>query len=567
MAQAQRPDPEALLSRVEEEEKRRDRGRLKVFLGYAAGVGKTYAMLEAAQQRKAEGVDVVVAYAETHGRAETEEMLAGLEIVPRQRVAYRGVTLEEMDLDAVLARAPQLVLVDELAHTNAPGSRHRKRYLDVEELLAAGIDVYTTLNIQHVESLNDVVAQITGVRMRETVPDRLLDDASEIELIDLPPEELRQRLKDGKVYVPDQAAHAVQKFFRPGNLLALREMALRRVADRVDEQMRAYMVMRAIPGPWPAADRLLVCVGPNPLAERMVRTARQIADDLNAEWFALYVETPQHLRLPLEARERVWRTLQLAESLGATTASQVSEAVAEGIVDYARRLNITKIVVGKPLKPRWREWLAGSIVDQIIRRSGDIDVYVISSSESAAKARRQAAGGPPARWRDVLAGAALVALATLLGQPFREMIAPTNLVMLYLAAVVLAAVSFGLYSAVLAAVLSVLAFDVFFVPPRYTLAVSDTQYLLTFAGLLIVGVVISTLVSQTRAQAQAARRREEQTAALYALSRDLAAAIDLDGILRSVVQHTSDTFSRAVAILLLKGDKLAVAASSPILRR
>jgi two-component system sensor histidine kinase KdpD len=325
-------------------------------------------------------VDVVVGYIETHGRAETEALVEGLEVIPRQQVEYRSVTLPEMDVDAVLARRPQLALVDEFAHTNAPGSRHPKRYQDVEELLTAGIDVYTTLNIQHLESLNDVVAQITGVTVRETVPDRLLDAANEIELTDLPPAELLQRLKEGKVYVPDQAARAIQKFFRPGNLTALREMAMRRAAERVDEQMRAYMQTRAIPGPWPAADRLLVCVSPSPLSERLVRAARRLADPLNAEWFAVYVETPGHAQLSEVDRDRVARTLRLAEELGGKAITLPGRMITETIINYAHQHNVTKIIAGKPLRPRWLELLRGSLVDQLIHHSGDIDIYVISSA-------------------------------------------------------------------------------------------------------------------------------------------------------------------------------------------
>jgi two-component system sensor histidine kinase KdpD len=343
---------DALLAYAQAEEQQQARGKLKIFLGYVAGVGKTYAMLEAAHQRQDEGLDVVAAYVETHGRAETEDLLQGLELIPRKQVEYRGVILPEMDIDAVLARHPHLALVDELAHTNAPGSRHPKRYLDVEELLAAGIDVYTTLNIQHLESLNDVVAQITEVTVRETVPDRLLDAATEIELIDLPPDELLQRLKEGKVYVPDQAARASQRFFRPGNLTALREMALRRAAARVDDQMRAYMRTRAIPGPWPAADRLLVCVSPSPLSERLVRTARRLADPLNAKWYALYVETPAHAHLKETDRDRVARTLRLAEELGGKAVTKPGRRVAETVIDYAHRHNVTKSSPANP-PPRW----------------------------------------------------------------------------------------------------------------------------------------------------------------------------------------------------------------------
>ena len=382
-----------------------------------------------------------------------------------------------MDVDAILALHPALVLVDELAHTNAPGSRHPKRYQDVEELLDAGIDVYTTLNIQHLESLNDVVAQVTGVVVRETVPDRVIDEASEIEVIDLPPDELLHRLKEGKVYIPDQAARAIEKFFRKGNLTALREMSLRRAAERVDDQMRAYMHTRAIPGPWPAGERLLVCISPSPLAERLVRTTRRLADELNAEWFAVYVELASRPELNPANRERIGRTLQLAEELGGEPLTLAGRSIHEAVLDYARRNNITKIVVGKPMRPRWQEWLYGSVVDQLIHASGDIDIYVISGRTRCPQARGRAArlaAAPP-----------VVALP---GQPGAggarhpaelcwsgASCEPTNLVMLYLAAVVISAIYLGRGPSLLAAA-SVLAFDFFLVPPYLTFAVSDTQY-------------------------------------------------------------------------------------------
>lgn len=345
-----RPNPDELLTLVQKEAAQQARGKLKIFLGYVAGVGKTYAMLEAAHQRLAEGTELAVAYLETHGRPETEALLHGLSLIPRRQVDYRGVTLTELDLDAVLARHPQLALVDELAHTNAPGSRHTKRYQDVLELLNAGIDVYTTLNIQHLDSLNDVVTQITGVTVRETVPDRILDEAHEIELVDLPIDELLQRLEEGKVYVPEQAMRAIHKFFRPGNLSALRELSLRRAADHIDEQLRAYMQTHAIAGSWPAGERLLVCVSPSPLSERLVRAARRLAVRLNAEWFAVYVETPDQARLSAAGHERVARNLQLAESLGAKTFTLTGNALAETIVTFAHTHNISRIVAGKPLR-------------------------------------------------------------------------------------------------------------------------------------------------------------------------------------------------------------------------
>ena len=374
-----RPDPDELLSHVQAEEKQNKRGRLKIFLGYAAGVGKTYAMLEAAHQRKAEGVDVVVGYVETHGREETQALLVDLEVIPRSQVIYRGVQLPEMDIDAILQRKPQLVLVDELAHTNVPGSRHAKRYQDIEELLNAGIDIYTTLNIQHIESLNDVITQITGIVVRETVPDSVIDDVTDIELVDLPPDELINRLQEGKVYVPDQAQRAIQKFFRKGNLTALRELTMRRAAERVDDQMRAYMQTRAIQGPWPVSEHLLVCISPGALGERLVRTGRRLADELKAEWIVLYVETPDQASLSQAQRDKVASLLKLAEELGARTITLPGQSVAETVMEYAHRHNITKVIVGKPIQPPWRDLLRGSVVNQLIRLSKAIDIYVISS--------------------------------------------------------------------------------------------------------------------------------------------------------------------------------------------
>jgi two-component system sensor histidine kinase KdpD len=553
-------------------------------------------MLEAARQRLAEGVDVAIGYVETHHRAETEAMAAGLETIARRQVEYRGSTLPEMDVDAILARRPQLVLVDELAHTNAPGSRHPKRHQDVDELLSAGLDVYTTLNIQHLESLNDVVAQITGVIVRETVPDRLLDAAAEIEVTDLPPGELLQRLKEGKVYLPDQAARAIRQFFRQGNLTALREIALRRAAERVDDQMRAYMETRAIAGPWAAHERLLVLVSPSPLSERLVRSARRLADELNAEWIALYVEGPGQAGLTPARREQAARVLQLAEELGAKAVTLPGQSVAETALAYARQNNVTKIIAGKPLQPRWRELLGGSVVDQLIRRGGQIDIYVISGEGAASAPRPDSPWQPHRPYRRYLNSTLLVLATTLLGfaldpalsleklnllahmlatgqrpdLPLREhVIEPTNLAMLFLVAVVISALNWGRGPAIWASVLSVLAIDFIFVQPYLTFAVSDTQYVLTFLALLGVGVVMSTLAARAREQTDAARQREAETAELYGLSRDLAATSGLPGILDVLVTHLEHTFGREVAVLLPEEaapNQLAVRAASANLR-
>jgi two-component system sensor histidine kinase KdpD len=576
MPEAPRPDPDALLATVKAEERQRARGKLKIFLGYAAGVGKTYAMLEAAHQRQREGVDVVIGYVETHGRPETDALLNGLDVIPRRRVEYRGTVLAEMDVDAVLARSPGLSLVDEFAHTNAPGSRHPKRHQDVEELLAAGIDIYTTLNIQHLESLNDIVAQITGVTVRETIPDRVLDEADEIEVVDLPPDELVRRLREGKVYVPEQAARAVQRFFRKGNLTALREIALRRAAERVDDQMRAYMQARAIPGPWPAHERLLVLVSPSGVSERLVRTARRLADELNAEWTALYVEAPGHAALPPRRREHVAYTLRLAEDLGATVLTLPGTSVAETALAYARQYNITKIIAGRPLRPRWRDLVSGSVSDQLLRRSGAIDIYLIGTEEET-EASARPGWRISGKLRLYLQSSLLVACATFLGflldpaltlekwnlllrllgagvrptAPLREpAIEQTNLAMLYLAAVVISALNWGRGPAIVASVLSVVCFDLLFVAPYFTFAVSDTQYILTFIALLLVGVVMSTLAARAREQAEAAQRREGETARLYDFSRELTEAVRLPDILQTLVRHVRQNLGGDVVVVL-----------------
>jgi two-component system sensor histidine kinase KdpD len=562
-----RPDPDTLLAHVQGEERQKHRGKLKIFLGYIAGVGKTYEMLQAAHLRKNEGIDVKIGYIETHGRPETEALVEGLPLIPRKMVSYRNVTIPEMDLDAVLMAHPNLVLVDELAHTNAPDSRHPKRYVDIEELLDAGIDVYTTLNIQHVESLNDVVAQITGVTVKETIPDRVIDEATEIELVDLAPPELLQRLREGKVYVPDMAARAIEQFFNEGNLFALRELALRRAAERVDNQMLAWMQTRAIPGPWAAGESLLICVGPGPLSERLVRTARRQADRMNAPWSAIYVETPSHHRLSKEAKEQVSRTLQLAEKLGATATSVFGINVANTVIEYARKHNITRIIIGKTLRPRWQEFVFGSVVDQLIHNSGTIDVYVISSEEKTLQKPVTLEPLLPATLpQDYVASLVLVAFITAIGWLVKSFISPANLAMLYLLAVVIIAFRRGLKPAIFTAVIGVLAFDFFFIPPHLTFRVSDTEYLITFAGMIIVGGLISLLVARAREQSDAAQIREKETGTLYALSQDLAVAVDVSSIVTAVSKHISGIFQWESVFLLREGNELVIREASPGLR-
>jgi two-component system sensor histidine kinase KdpD len=555
MSDQPRPDPDALLARVRAEETAQTRGRLTVFFGAAPGVGKTYAMLEAGRTRRAEGVDVVAGIVETHGRTETQALLDGLELIPPQEIPYRGVALREFDLDAALARRPQLILVDELAHTNAPGTRHPKRWQDVQELLAAGIDVYTTVNVQHLESLNDVVAQITGVVVRETVPDSLVEQADEVKLIDLPTDDLLQRLREGKVYLPQNAERAMGSFFRKGNLIALRELALRRTADRVDAQMELYRRDHAISTPWPTALRLLVGISSGPSAARLIRAAKRMAAGLRAEWIVAFVETPAELRRGEAERERVVQTLRLAEQLGAETVTLSATRAADELLAYARARNISKIVIGKPERPRWQDTLFGSVADDLLRTSGVIDIYVLSGDvdDSGPSLRTQLR--PTSPWQTYAAAPALVALCTLLALLFdRSGIGEANVIMVYLLGVLGVALAGGRGPSALAAVLSVLTFNFFFVEPRITFVVSDARYLITFGVMLLVGLVVSNLTVRFRQQAEAARQRERRTAALYALSREFASTRGLERLLEAAVRHIHAVFDSQVVILLPCGD-------------
>ncbi|HEX6899784.1 MAG TPA: sensor histidine kinase KdpD [Thermoanaerobaculia bacterium] len=544
-----RPDPDALLALAKAEEERERRGKLKVFFGATAGVGKTYAMLEAGRDLQRRGIDVVVGLVETHGRKETEALLEGLEILPPRFVEHKGVRLKELDLDGAGARRPAVLLVDELAHTNAPGSRHAKRWQDVEELLAAGIDVYTTVNVQHLESLNDVVGKVTGVVVRETIPDSILERADQVELVDLPPEDLLKRLEEGKVYVPEQAERAAQNFFRPGNLIALRELALRKTAERVEAQMQRYRELHGVAETWPVAERLLVAVSSGPNAARLVRAARRLADRLRAEWMVVYVETPAELRLPKEDRDRVWQTLRLAERLGGETVILSGEKPAEEILRYARRRNVSKIVVGKPLRARWRDFVFGSVRDQLERGSGDMDVYVIAGEQGEGWPASPKTRRPADRWgyvAAVLVPAATAGLSTLIHDRLEE----ANLVMLFLLGIIWIASRYGRGPSILASVLSVAAFDFFFVHPYLTFAVSDTEYLLTFLVMLVTALVISTLTVRLRQRVEAARAQAARMEALYAMARELAAARDTDEILQAAARHIHAVFLSQVLLLL-----------------
>ena len=551
----ERPDPDALLKRVQAEEVRQSEGKLKVFFGANPGVGKTYAMLEAAHEQRHDGVDVVIGVVETHGRTETEALVHGLELLPRRAAEYRGTVLQEFDLDAALARRPTIILIDELAHTNAPGLRHAKRWQDVQELLKAGIDVYTTVNVQHLESLNDVVAQITGVRVRETVPDSVLERADDVELIDLPPDDLLQRLKDGKVYVPEQIQHAIQNFFAKGNLIALRELALRRTAERVDQQMEVYRRDHAVVRTWPVAETIMVCVNMKPRGPRLIRAARQMAADLHAKWIAVYVQIPRHLRLPQAERDRLVQTLRLAEQLGAETVTLSGENITQEILSYARSRNATKIILGKPVRSRWKEWIFGSVVSELVHESGEIDIYVITgeAGEGQPLVRRSL------RRTSEVSAYAYASFGVLIATAIAWLMFPhftaANLIMMYLIAVIVIAIRWGRGPSVLASILSVASFDFFFVPPYFTFAVSDAQYLLTFGVMLVVALVISNLAVRIRQQAELARAREKRTGVLYAMSRDLATHRGTSMLAQLAAKHLRDVFDAQVAIFLADADK------------
>lgn len=561
-----RPDPDALLKRVTEEETRQKRARLKIFFGFAPGVGKTYRMLQAARDLAEQNVDVVIGVAETHGRYETASLLLGMDLLARRKVEHRGRTLEEFDLDAAIARRPKILLLDELAHSNASGSRHTKRWQDAIELLDAGIEVWTTLNVQHVESLNDVVAQITGVVVRETVPDSIIERADEVELVDIAPEELLTRLKEGKVYLGEAGARAMQHFFKRGNLLALRELALRRTAERVDADVLAYRSLHGVDATWPTTERILVCVGPSPASARLVRAARRMAAGLRAPWVAAYVETLD-IRPMLEAdRERLETHLRLAESLGGEVVRLSGARVSVQLLEYARRRNVTRLIIGKPTHSRLLDRLRGSLLDEIVRGSGDIDVHVISGDADAStrNATRPPPPGDLPDLRGYLWAALLMTATTGLALLIRHFLPVPDLEMLFLVSVMIMAAFAGRGPSLFAAALGVASYDFFFVPPHFTFAVADGRYVLTFAMMFGAGITISSLASRLRRQEIEARSREERTRALFTLARDLSAVLDADGIAAIVAEHAADVFITNTMVLLPRsGGALDRTASFP----
>ncbi|WP_036262799.1 sensor histidine kinase [Methylocapsa aurea] len=558
-----RPSPDALLRDAQHAEQ----GRLKIFLGAAPGVGKTYEMLMTAQAKKVEGLDVVVGVVETHGRKETEALLRGLEVVPRRSIVYKGHVLAEMNIDAILVRAPSLVLVDELAHTNAPESRHPKRYMDVEELLAAGIDVYTTLNIQHVESLNDVVARITRVRVRETVPDSIIDRADDIELTDLTPEDLIARLNDGKVYVPDQAERAIAHYFSPGNLTALRELALRRTAQRVDEQMVDYMRLHAIEGPWPAGEQVLVLIDATKSGNAVVRYAKRMADRLKARWAAIYVETPADARANEAERDAIAQSLRLAQRLGAEAISIPGQDVADSVAEYAQANNFTHIIVAKSEHSRWRDFFGESAAQKLIRVASGASVHVIARpTDGALSAPARIEPGK----REVKPGAFIGYAASLFYVGVAAIIAillrqngVSNVSQAFLIAVLASAVSFGLWASLLACLVSVLAYNFFFLPPLYTFTIADPENVVALFFFAVVAIIASNLAARVRAQAIAARQRARITEDLYLFSRKLAGIATLDDLLWATAHQIALMLKVRVVLLLPEEGRLDVKAGFP----
>jgi two-component system sensor histidine kinase KdpD len=553
-----RPDPDALLARIEANTEREQRGKLKIFFGACPGVGKTYAMLSAARALQSQGREVVVGLVETHGRSETAQLLDGLELLPLRVVAYQGRELREFDLDAALARKPALLLVDELAHSNVPGSHHPKRWQDVEELLAAGIDVWTTVNVQHLESLNDIVGNITGIQVRETLPDRVFEQAAEVALVDLTPDELMQRMREGKVYLPQQAERAIRNFFRKGNLIALRELALRRTADRVDAQMREYRTDQAIESVWQAKERLLACIGPGAGGDRLVRATARLAADLHADWIAVYVETPALQRLSEANRDKILRTLALARELGAETATLAGQEDTQTLLAYAVSRNVSKLVVGKSLRTGLSRMLRAPLSDRLSTLAEDVDVYVVAH-EAEARSPAEAASTPfildpesvpMARWPGYVWAGVACALATVLAQLVSPWLDLANIIMLYLLGVVAVAVRYGQGPAILASFLCVLAFDFFFVPPKLSFSVADTRHLLTFSIMLGVGLTISRVAASLRYQTRVAMYRERRTRALNELGRELAGALLPADIVDISHHHLEGLFQSQVCILL-----------------
>lgn len=538
------------------------KGKLTIFLGAASGVGKTYAMLEAALGRLSEGIDVVVGLVETHGRSHTEAMLKGLTVIPRKSQEYMGRIFHEMDLDAILTRHPQLVLIDELAHTNVEGSRHRKRYMDVKELLSAGINIYTTLNIQNLETLNDIVTQITGVTVRETVPDQVLETAFQIQLIDIPPEELIQRLKEGKVYVPDQEAENYKNFFRPGNINALRELALRYTAQRVDRQLESYRRVHGIAVPWPTGEKILVCISASPFSTQLLRSAKRMTEKVQGELLAVHVETLRRFPSSEAEKDSMARNLRLAEELGAEVIGLTGNSVAEAILEVARKRNVSQIIIGKPEHTRFWEMLHGSVVDKVIRQSQGISIHVIPGKQHEGEPaqiqtveKSEKVGTITHQWDSpkiipYLVSSLMVIIMTIVFTLVSPFLGLVNISLAYLLPILISAARWGTLPAITTALMGTIAFDLFFVPPIFKFSVSDLRYLISFAILMLVGLITGTLSDRLKKQVIYSRQRENSISALYSLSRDITAVDNLEAVLECIVSNVSKTLEGQVMLLL-----------------
>ncbi|MCW5936687.1 MAG: sensor histidine kinase KdpD [Fimbriimonadaceae bacterium] len=564
MSQHERPDPEALLKQLQvERAEAGGKGRLKVYLGMAAGVGKTYSMLADAQALKARGVDVVVGYLEPHGRRETEDLAEGLERLPLREIPHSGVVLTEFDTDAALQRKPELLLLDELAHTNAPGSRHAKRWQDAEELLRAGIDVYATVNVQHLESLNDVVAQITGIRVAETLPDSIIADAAEVELVDLPPEELIQRIREGKVYIPEKIEQALGGFFKKKHLTALRELALRKTAESVDRQVQVFREIEGAREPWHTTERILVCVAPNRMATRVVRAARRMADALHGEVLAVTVESPRQAKLGAEGRHLAYEGLRLAENLGAQTTVLSGDDIVKTVMEFARSKNVTTLIVGKPVRPKWKELLFGSFVDSMVRSSGDIDVHVITGPEETGTRLALTPAKQATDWRGWLFALAATGATTGLNAVLDPYLGDAGKVSLYLLGVAIVASRSSQSASFLASLLSVASFNFFFTEPRATFTVNDPQYWVVFLVMLVVGLMISVLTSRHKEQSQSESERAKRTSALYDLSRKLSSTRSRKELGAFAAEQIRNVFGCDVAVLVRSRKTSALFAAPP----
>jgi two-component system sensor histidine kinase KdpD len=556
-----RLDPDSLLKQVQQEEQQQQRGKLKIYLGAAPGVGKTYTMLQDAAAKREAGLDVVIGVVEAHGRQEIEALTQDFEILPPQKIDYRGKTLTEFDLDAALSRNPGLILIDEMAHANMPGLRHTKRWQDIKELLDRGVDVYTTLNVQHIESLNDDVARIIHAPIKETVPDSMLELADTIELVDLPPEDLLKRLQEGKVYFPGQAEIAKDHFFQKGNLIALREFALRVTAERVGAQVLLYRQGQGITHIWPTKEKILVCVGPGRESLTLIRAARQLATSLKAEWVAVYIDSAKH-QSSATARNDAIKNLRLAEQLGATTRTLRGLDVAKEIIYFSREQNITLIMVWKHIRPRWQDLLFHQLADELVRQSGEIDVYLMTGKRDGNDAKKATPIKRKLPWLTYILSLGIVSATTGISLLLHPFLNASNLILIYLISLTIIALLGKKGPSILASLIGVLAFDFFFIVPLYSLSMPDKQYWLVLIALFIIPQVVNYLAIITKRQAESARFAEYQTATLHTLSRQLASTRGVNNLLKLGTKYIAEVFDSEILALLPENNHLAVRARS-----